>query len=251
MTTQSLNPITPQELVAIFKEDSYRDYEQKAYDFWVTLEAHGYCIIRQHAAARGDMVERVALALSNVQRFSPSLTLEDFRSMEDSGGAAGIEWGQSMHMAKAAIAAIGTQQVQNTYTIEPIAMGDASTRKDEEEVQNGQRKTNGDQPALIRTTSPANEISSEIPVLDEEIEAAADAHWDSLTQVDDRYDAHRTGFRAGAKLRQTKPVSVSLEDVFNKVILTGLYHNELFDEAEEYYKKDISTVLDAAGVSYE
>ncbi len=51
----------------------------------------------------------------------------------------------------------------------------------------------------------------------------------------------------------TPPVSVeptSLEDVFNKVILAGLYHNELFDPAEEYYKKIIATVLDSAGVKY-
>lgn len=47
-----------------------------------------------------------------------------------------------------------------------------------------------------------------------------------------------------------KSVSVSLEDIFNKVILTGLYHNELFDEAEEYYKKVVSTALDAARVPY-
>lgn len=36
------------------------------------------------------------------------------------------------------------------------AMGDASARKDEVEVQNGQSKTSGDQPAPTRTTSPAN-----------------------------------------------------------------------------------------------
>lgn len=37
------------------------------------------------------------------------------------------------------------------------AMGDASARKDEVEVQNGQSKTNGDQPAPIETTSPATD----------------------------------------------------------------------------------------------
>lgn len=53
----------------------------------------------------------------------------------------------------------------------------------------------------------------------------------------------------GAYLSTREPV-MSIHDILNKVILSGLYHNELFDDAEGYYKKVIQTILDAAGVKY-
>ena len=93
-------------------------------------------IVRKHEADQpvvkesltGDVVVRVANAICN----------------EITPNAGEGRWKCYWSAAKAAIA----------------AMGDASARKDEEEAQNGQLKTNGDQPALIRTTSPARcEIS--------------------------------------------------------------------------------------------
>ena len=107
----------------------------------------------QPGVEAGD-VERVARAIfkSNVERASREidvdlLTYEEARDSKDDCEHFAYEC--AIEDAQAAIAAMN--------------MGDASTRKDEEGVQNGQRKTDGDQPAPIKLTSPANHQPDEKP----------------------------------------------------------------------------------------